>query len=253
MKYVLFICSFSCLAALYGQQDPVEKDSVPLKFGNLSVSSPHGILYRPVNRTGGSLNHFLQKPFVWKDSLEWNDCLAVSGDSLFSGIVKDTTSFPGKIVTTAYSSGKPTGEKLEEQQELITGKFFPVFYSNRTDDHGTAAFSRYNSAGVLIEQGCFHLPECPKLFENFFGSDNPDCIYKTYYDNGLIKLSFTLRGGRFDGDYNEYYTSGQLKEHRSYILGMPVGKWKRYSETGRITERISFRNHKARGKWSGDY
>jgi|GEM_PF-6298441 len=223
--------------------------SAQLKFGNLTVSTFCGTL-----KPQAAYTEFMKQSFVWKDSIHVNGCRTTSGDSLFTGIVKDSVSGQQTVIRSSYRSGRPTGEVLISQNDAVTGISFVSYYAFPTaEDSTVVSFIRYNTAGIIIEKGCSHVADCPEnSFSNFFGKDDPDCSCKLYYDNGQLKTAFARLGGNYHGDYDDYYPSGALKEHRFYLFGRPWGTWSRYSEKGKRTERLVFRNGKPHGKWTVD-
>jgi antitoxin component YwqK of YwqJK toxin-antitoxin module len=56
--------------------------------------------------------------------------------------------------------------------------------------------------------------------------------YKTYFDNGKIKIKMNVVNGVKDGIVKYYYNNGNVKEIRSYENGLMNGIWKTFNNIG---------------------
>ena len=73
------------------------------------------------------------------------------------------------------------------------------------------------------------------------GINTPDSLVKwtIYWENGNIKMTYSLKWGTFIGEYKEFHKNGKLKAKGNYPNepfnnGKKVGKWYYYDEKGNI-------------------
>ena len=74
-------------------------------------------------------------------------------------------------------------------------------------------------------------------------------VYTTYFENGNVKMAFSLKDGLKNGDTKFYYETGLLKEVCSYRNNLMDGIWTTYNATGVRVAVARYKNGKKHGKW----
>ena len=77
--------------------------------------------------------------------------------------------------------------------------------------------------------------------------------YKSYYENGQIKIYSNYINGVLDGSYRHYYENGQIEVDRNYINGELDGIYKSYYENGQIKLDCNGKNGEIEGVYKSYY
>ena len=84
------------------------------------------------------------------------------------------------------------------------------------------------------------------------GCGPPDGPYETYYDNGQLEETGTLKDGCWDGPYETYHPNGQLESKRTYRDGDRDGLWETYYENGQLRNEGTYKDGEKCGEWLED-
>jgi len=63
---------------------------------------------------------------------------------------------------------------------------------------------------------------------------DPNSVYRDYYNNGQLRLIFTLKEGNLDGDYLGYYENGNIQDSSHFDNGFLHGNCKSYNKKGQL-------------------
>ena len=77
--------------------------------------------------------------------------------------------------------------------------------------------------------------------------------YKSYYENGQIKIYSNYINGVLDGSYRHYYENGQIELDCNYINGELDGIYKSYYENGQIKLDCNGKNGEIEGVYKSYY
>lgn len=75
---------------------------------------------------------------------------------------------------------------------------------------------------------------------------------KTFYFDGTdqIEVAYTLKNGKFEGEYKGYYQNGNLRIEGTYKNDLKNGLWKEFNEQGNLINEYSIINGELEGKFT---
>ena len=81
----------------------------------------------------------------------------------------------------------------------------------------------------------------------------PDGPVETYYDNGQLEETWTLKDGCWDGPYEWYYENGQLRGRQTWKDGKLDGPYETYHPNGQLESKRTYRDGDRDGLWETYY
>jgi len=153
--------------------------------------------------------------------------------------------FPNKISYTVhnkesysliYNSLSATGYKLvnsEIEDNEIISTYSSNNYTleistlkNKIDEWEDRSLTAYRI--TLIKKAGIYDPENGKKAD--------------YYDDGKVKIEYSLINGKLNGTFKVYYENGELKKIGNYINGLENGLFKEYDELGNLEAEVLMTN-----------
>ena len=152
-------------------------------------------------------------------------------------------------------------------------------YDIRNANYYRVAF--YKNGKICCDSLAFDYNiDSTKLFEGYYWSEKPDSfhhlciwyhsnnsIYKKnnyyegkpigkqieYYDNGNIKLIYSIQNDKYDGEYIKYFSDGNIEEKGMYKQGKLHGEVSIFYSHGRLKEKANYLNGVFHGNYINHY